>query len=51
MSEKISEDIFDEVMEYAKWKIEQKFNDPRRYRTTEDMKGTFNNENKAPDTN
>ena len=38
------QDIFNEVMEYAKWKIEQKFNDPRRYKTAEDMKGTFNSE-------
>lgn len=45
------QDIFDEVMKYAKWKIEQKFNDPRRYKKIEDMKGTFNNENKVPDIN
>lgn len=34
------QDIFDEVMEYAKWKIEQKFNDPSRYATPSDMKKT-----------
>lgn len=42
-------DIFEDIIEYAKWKIEQKFKDPRRYETYEDAQGTFSN-NKAPDT-
>ena len=32
------QEMFNEIFEYAKWKAEQKFNDPSRYTTPDDMK-------------
>lgn len=32
------QEMFNEILEYAKWKVEQKFSDPGRYATPDDMK-------------